>query len=42
VRHVHGSLRATAETYGAQVLKIAAADTMFSAAKAFHAYGLGN
>jgi 4-hydroxybenzoate-CoA ligase len=42
VRHVHGSLRATAETYGTQVLKIAASDVMFSAAKAFHAYGLGN
>ncbi len=42
VRHVHGSLRATADTYGAQVLQIRADDLMFSAAKAFHAYGLGN
>ncbi len=42
VRHVHGSLRATADTYGAQVLQIVAGDVMFSAAKAFHAYGLGN
>jgi benzoate-CoA ligase family protein len=42
VRHVHGSLRATADTYGAQVLQIRAGDVMFSAAKAFHAYGLGN
>ncbi len=42
VRHVHGSLRATADTYGAQVLQIGAGDLMFSAAKAFHAYGLGN
>ena len=42
VRHVHGSLRATAETYGGQVLRLAADDVMFSAAKAFHAYGLGN
>lgn len=42
VRHVHGSLRATADTYGAQVLQIRAGDLMFSAAKAFHAYGLGN
>jgi 4-hydroxybenzoate-CoA ligase len=42
VRHVHGSLRATADTYGAQVLGIVAGDVMFSAAKAFHAYGLGN
>ena len=42
VRHVHGSLRATADSYGAQVLQIRADDVMFSAAKAFHAYGLGN
>jgi 4-hydroxybenzoate-CoA ligase len=42
VRHVHGSLRATADTYGAQVLQIRPDDVMFSAAKAFHAYGLGN
>ena len=42
VRHVHASLRATAETYGSQVLKIAPSDVLFSAAKAFHAYGLGN
>ena len=42
VRHVHGSLRFTAETYGAQVLGITPDDVMFSAAKAFHAYGLGN
>ncbi len=42
VRHVHGSLRATADTYGAQVLQIRPDDLMFSAAKAFHAYGLGN
>jgi 4-hydroxybenzoate-CoA ligase len=42
VRHVHGSLRFTAETYGAKVLGIRPDDVMFSAAKAFHAYGLGN
>ena len=42
VRHVHGSLRATSETYGALVLQIRSDDIMFSAAKAFHAYGLGN
>ena len=42
VRHVHGSLQATADTYGAQVLGVRADDLMFSAAKAFHAYGLGN
>ena len=42
VRHVHASLRFTAETYGAKVLGIGPDDVMFSAAKAFHAYGLGN
>jgi 4-hydroxybenzoate-CoA ligase len=42
VRHVHGSLKATSDTYGAQVLGIRVDDVMFSAAKAFHAYGLGN
>jgi 4-hydroxybenzoate-CoA ligase len=42
VRHVHSSLRFTADTYGAQVLRIRPDDVMFSAAKAFHAYGLGN
>jgi 4-hydroxybenzoate-CoA ligase len=42
VRHVHSSLRFTASTYGAQVLGIRSDDVMFSAAKAFHAYGLGN
>ena len=42
VRHIHSSLRFTAETYGAKVLGIGPDDLMFSAAKAFHAYGLGN
>jgi len=42
VRHVHASLRATADTYGAQVLQIRPEDLMFSAAKLFFAYGLGN
>ncbi len=42
VRHVHASLRATAETYGAQVLQIRPDDVIFSAAKLFFAYGLGN
>src|SRR5829696_8294729 len=42
VRHVHSSLQATAGTYAAQVLGIAADDLMFSAAKLFFAYGLGN
>ena len=42
VRHVHGSLQATADTYGQQVLQIAPNDLIFSAAKLFFAYGLGN
>ncbi len=42
VKHVHASLRATADTYGAQVLGIAPDDLVFSAAKLFFAYGLGN
>ena len=42
VVHVHGALRATADTYGAQVLGIRETDTVFSAAKFFFAYGLGN
>jgi len=42
VRHVHSSLKATADTYAAQVLGIRADDVVFSAAKLFFAYGLGN
>lgn len=42
VRHVHASLRHTTDTYARQVLQIRRDDLMFSAAKAFHAYGLGN
>jgi len=42
VRHVHSSLKATANTYGAQVLGIRPDDLMFSVAKLFFAYGLGN
>ncbi|MVO16480.1 benzoate-CoA ligase family protein [Parasedimentitalea huanghaiensis] len=42
VRHVHGALRATAETYGAQVLQIRETDVVFSVAKLFFAYGMGN
>ena len=41
-RHIHSALRATADTYAAQVLGIEADDVMFSAAKLFFAYGLGN
>jgi 4-hydroxybenzoate-CoA ligase len=42
VRHRHASLRATADTYGANVLKLRETDLVFSAAKMFFAYGLGN
>ena len=42
VRHVHGSLKATADTYAAQVLGIEADDVVYSVAKLFFAYGLGN
>ncbi len=42
VRHVHGSLRATSDTYGQQVLQIKSDDVIFSIAKMFFAYGLGN
>ena len=42
VRHVHGSLRYTCDTYAARVLGIEETDTVYSAAKMFFAYGLGN
>ena len=42
VKHVHASLRATADTFGAHVLGIRPDDVVFSAAKLFFAYGLGN
>lgn len=42
VRHVHSSLKATADTYGAQVLGTREDDVVYSAAKLFFAYGLGN
>lgn len=42
VRHVHTSMRYTAETYGLETLGIAQDDVVFSAAKLFFAYGLGN
>ena len=42
VRHVHSSLKATVDTFGAQVLGITEQDTVFSVAKMFFAYGLGN
>jgi len=40
--HVHASLVATAELYGRAVLGIREHDVVFSAAKLFFAYGLGN
>ncbi|HTK98264.1 MAG TPA: benzoate-CoA ligase family protein [Pseudomonadales bacterium] len=42
VIHRHGDLEFTARTYGRQVLGITADDVVFSAAKLFFAYGLGN
>lgn len=42
VYHIHSALRATADTYGAQVLQVREDDVVFSAAKFFFAYGLGN
>jgi 4-hydroxybenzoate-CoA ligase len=42
VRHVHSSLKATADTYAANVLGLGTDDVVFSAAKLFFAYGLGN
>jgi len=42
VRHVHDALRVTCDTYGQQVLGITEDDTVYSAAKLFFAYGLGN
>ena len=42
VRHIHNSLQFTADTYGQQVLGIEQNDIVYSAAKFFFAYGLGN
>lgn len=42
VRHIHSSLKATADTFGTQVMGIREDDTVFSVAKMFFAYGLGN
>ena len=42
VRHIHASLKATADTYAATVLRLGPDDVVFSAAKFFFAYGLGN
>lgn len=40
--HRHANIRHVCETYGAQVLGIAAADRTLSVAKMFFAYGIGN
>jgi len=42
VKHVHSSLMVTAKLYGQEVLGIGEADVVYSAAKLFFAYGLGN
>jgi len=42
VRHQHGALRYTCDTYAEKVLGIKQDDVVFSAAKLFFAYGLGN
>ncbi|MCF6233017.1 MAG: benzoate-CoA ligase family protein [Rhodobacteraceae bacterium] len=42
VRHVHSALKATCDTYGDQVLGIQEDDVIYSVAKLFFAYGLGN
>ena len=42
VMHTHGNLRATADTYAAQVLGTTPDDRCYSVAKLFFAFGLGN
>jgi 4-hydroxybenzoate-CoA ligase len=42
VKHVHSSPAATARAFGQGVLEIRPGDVVFSAAKLFFAYGLGN
>jgi benzoate-CoA ligase len=42
VVHAHGSLRLTANLYGTPVVGIGQTDVVFSVAKLFFAYGLGN
>ena len=42
VCHIHSALKATSDTYGAQVLQIRPDDVVYSVAKMFFAYGLGN
>ncbi|HLW90556.1 MAG TPA: benzoate-CoA ligase family protein [Roseiarcus sp.] len=42
VRHIHSSMSVTAATFARQVLQIRESDVVYSAAKLFFAYGLGN
>lgn len=42
VRHVHGSMKVTSDTFGEKILGIGENDKVYSAAKFFFAYGLGN
>jgi 4-hydroxybenzoate-CoA ligase len=42
VQHIHSALKATSDTFGREVMGIRADDCVFSAAKLFFAYGLGN
>jgi benzoate-CoA ligase family protein len=40
--HLHHDMNYTCETYARHVLEVNDSDTVFSASKLFHAYGLGN
>ena len=42
VQHVHSALQATVDTYSTNILKMREDDVVYSAAKLFFAYGLGN
>ncbi|HEU4391606.1 MAG TPA: benzoate-CoA ligase family protein [Blastocatellia bacterium] len=42
VLHLHGSMRATVETYAQAILRLTESDRVFSASRLFFAYGLGN
>ena len=42
VKHLHRNIVCTADTYGKDVLRIRESDVVYSAAKLFFAYGLGN
>ncbi len=42
VVHTHDNLQKTVELYGKPIMSLAESDTVFSAAKLFFAYGLGN